>query len=66
MYIEEISNKNRPSIRKRLVFNPVQQKRYSGAEFSYIYFRGKFQGKFRGNFFPTNVRGKLNFPRKEV
>jgi hypothetical protein len=36
-----------------------------GADFSYIFFWGKFQGKFRGKFSPKNVGKKLNFPRKK-
>jgi hypothetical protein len=31
----------------------------SGADFSYIYFRGKFHGKFRGKFSPKKCWEKL-------
>jgi hypothetical protein len=37
-----------------------------GADFSYIFFRGKFGGKFRGKFSPKKCWDKMDFSAEEV
>jgi hypothetical protein len=38
----------------------------SGADFLYIFFRGKFRGKFRGNFSTKNVGENFEFSAEKV